>query len=698
MILGLVSISVVGAYTSLISMATNAFRNSQSSWFGNSVMEIYSAKTFDDITTNDSFTISQFSGYTANVTVEPKDVDLSNSSIDDGDESSNYKQISVVISGPGAEEILTYTTLRSNCNQEGPILTSISTNWLSNQDSGPRFASSPNEVIIKLHFNRAVDISNPENIVLDLNVTQRTEGDDGYYDISETPASTITVTGGTLDDNKQNLSFTYAVNANHTSWTLTDYLDVSVITLNGATITGSIEGNSDGCVSDISLPTEADSTLATNEVIIRVIPGVYYIFSDWTNLQNAINPDTPGAGLTAPEFGDIFDQWKRFNGTNVYANKAASQGDNNAKAWKPQYVAADNDPQGTSETQGNGFDTFDHFYMPLNVDPSNGFVSPTEYTSFILEVTLRSDNNDNDMIGIIIAYEESGNLCNGGNYEDHDPTTCSTSGSNPYLLVAGRTGKGSEPRKGWGLVYGKANKIRYGGATNEETDEDGGGGSSEQWNIREITPPGQRSGWNGKYTRVRVQRANNIVTIWTTKFYDSRSEALDAGNRGVREEDETGYLGGGNALSVNLEHDKRLHKFIGGSSFGYITFSQPKASFLDNVIPEPEVEYEVETGYIVYFDERDDTNNDKIYVTWDPFDLDPDKEAQESGITPPSAKRSGVWKWITDDWVFQEDVSIQDLNGFYGTISPNSDDNSDPTQENGIAVKYYIKKEAENQN
>ena len=127
MILGLVSISVVGAYNSLISMATNAFRNSQSSWFGNSVMEIYSAKTFDDITTNDSFTISQFSGYTANVTVEPKDVDLSNASIDDGDESSNYKQISVVISGPGAEEILTYTTLRSNCNQEGPILTSIST-------------------------------------------------------------------------------------------------------------------------------------------------------------------------------------------------------------------------------------------------------------------------------------------------------------------------------------------------------------------------------------------------------------------------------------------------------------------------------------------------------------------------------------------------------------------------------------------
>ena len=62
-------------------------------------------------------------------------------------------------------------------------------------------------------------------------MTERTEGGDGYYDVLETPASTITVTGGTLDD--ETLSFTYGVNPNHTSWTLTEYLDVLAITLNG---------------------------------------------------------------------------------------------------------------------------------------------------------------------------------------------------------------------------------------------------------------------------------------------------------------------------------------------------------------------------------------------------------------------------------------------------------------------------------
>ncbi len=98
-ILGLVSISVVGAYTSLMSIASNSFRNSQASWFGNSVMEIYSAKDFDDIVANDAandnFTLPQFPGYTADITVEPKDVDLSTSTFAAGGGDSKYKEITV---------------------------------------------------------------------------------------------------------------------------------------------------------------------------------------------------------------------------------------------------------------------------------------------------------------------------------------------------------------------------------------------------------------------------------------------------------------------------------------------------------------------------------------------------------------------------------------------------------------------------
>ncbi len=114
-ILGLVSISVVGAYTSLISMVTNAFRNSQTSWFGNSVMEIYSAKDFDDIADSADFTLPQFPGYTADITVTHKDIDLSTSTFDGGNEESQYKEIIVAANNVSDNSV----TLKTIINDGG---------------------------------------------------------------------------------------------------------------------------------------------------------------------------------------------------------------------------------------------------------------------------------------------------------------------------------------------------------------------------------------------------------------------------------------------------------------------------------------------------------------------------------------------------------------------------------------------------
>ena len=704
-ILGLVSISVMGAYTSLMSIASNSFRNSQASWMGNSVMEIYSAKAFDDIIPDNSFTLlDQFPNYTANIAVAYKDVNLLESEITDGNINSNYKEITAVISGQGVDDILTYTTLRSDCNEEGPILTSISTDYLSDLNSVPRFASSPNEVIIKLHFNSAIDVSNPQNIVLDLNVTERTEGDDEYYDVLETPASTITVTGGILDDEKRILSFTYGVNPNHTSWTLTEYLDVLAITLNGAKITGLVGGMSDGCHADISLPTEEDSTLAANEVIIRIVPGFFYIFTDWTDLQNAINPVTEGSGLTAPTFGDIFDKWKRFDGTTVFADKAAAvlAENENSMAWKPQYIDGDGNPTVYSQTMQGVYDTFSHFYMQRNVVPANGFISPESYETFSLEVTLHSTSSDDDMIGIIVAYEEGSNKCNGGNHNSHVATECATTGSTPYVLYAGRSTQGSEPKMGWGLVYNKGNTVAYYNHSEEATNEDGGNGSGDKWNIRETTPPNSRTAsqnWSSYYVRVKVERNLNNIKIYTTDFFNTRAKALTAGNLGVRN-DGTGYFDGNNILEVDLEDDVRLHKFIGGSPFGYITFSQPNASYLDNVIPEPEVEEEAHADYVVYFDDRQSSGGGGVYDGWGEFNLVQSTCCQPDVSNPRSynPSGSGIWKWNAPagDYRFVPGLTIQDLNGYYGIVKPMADGVSDPVEEGGQTIKYSIKKVAEN--
>lgn len=730
-ILSLVSISVVGAYTSLMSMVSNAFRNSQASWMGNSVMEIYTAKPFDDIVTNNSFTFTdRFPNYTADITVTPKNVNLSEGTIITGNAASNYKEITAVISGKGDQNILTYTALRSNCTANGPEIESVSTDV-----SEGYFSSIDGDINIKVRFDREIDIGNASDIDLALNVFKRT-GAIENYSVGE-PDPKVTVDTPILAGNRRDLTFSYDVGSDHTSQNIntnvsgliiagTEYLNATALTLNGdAKITGYVGGESDGCdalhqsgnINNLALPQLAEATLAWDKVVIRMADAQYYVFQHWKdngtnrkNLQDAINPAVEGEGLQAPSFGDIFDQWKRFDGTTTFANKLAAEAANNARAtkWIPQYVAADGEPEGTSETQGNGFDTFDHFFMELNVDPANGFVSPTEYESFILEVTLFSNATpysswkgpDNDMIGIIIAYEEASNLCNGGTY-GHDPTTCSSDGSDPYVLYAGRTVKGSEPKMGWGLVYNKGNTVSYRNHTNDETNEDGGSGTGNKWNIREVTPSGQRTtNWNSHYVRIRVQRAQNQITIWTTKFYNSRDGALNAGNRGVREHDDTGYLGGANVLSVNLEHDKRLHKFVGGSSFGYITFSQPGAKFLDNVIPEPEVEEEAHADYVVYFNNRQSSGGGGVYDGWGDFNLVQGNCCQPdiSDPRPYDPTGSGIWKWndVASDYRFVPGLTIQDLNGYYGIVKPMADEGSDPVEEGGHTIKYFVKKVAQN--
>ncbi len=694
-IMGLVSISVVGAYTSLMSMASNAFRNSQASWMGNSVMEIYSAKAFDDIDTNDSFTLDdQFPGYTANVTVVEKDVDLSTNTIDDGDESSNYKEITAVISGPGVDDILTYTTLRSNCTQAGPYITGISTDW------GSDYAKNGDDVVINVTFNRKIDVANNDQIILNLNVAERT-GSQENYSVSS-PNTPINVTGSTLAGDRVNLSFTYTVGQDHTSSALDNYLDVSSVDLSGATITGFDGSASDGCLADLELPIAPAPTLADDQVIIRLIPGVYYIFHDWATMQAKINPEG-GGGMQVASFEDVFNTWQRFNGGSLYDDAADAAGDAKASAWVAQYRAADGQPTGFSSTfNADTYDTFDHFYMPDNVTPGNGFVSPNEYSNFILEATLNSTDSDDDMIGLIIAFEkESTDLCN--NAEDgHDPSSCSSAGTEEFLLMASRSPDGAVPNNPdthtWAILYSNTNVYKndwYGGASRGWTTAYGE--SSDKWYVASSAAGRTNDNdWRGASVRLQIQRANNIITAKTTDWDED----------GEIDKTIVAYLTDHN-LTVDLADDRRLHKFVkkadpdNGSYFGYVTYSQRKAKFLDNDMPEPPVESNLVTGYVVYFHDRESSENDGIYDSWEDYNMETDvccaTEAGERSYNPIG---SGIWKYDagTTKWVFQEGLDIQELNGNYGIITPNPDGESDAVEEDGKTTKYFIKQVAENGN
>ena len=183
--------------------------------------------------------------------------------------------------------------------------------------------------------------------------------------------------------------------------------------------------------------------------------------------------------------------------------------------------------------------------MPLNVEPSSGFVSENEYEDLTLEATLYSQYprqhhpasmtaGDDDMIGIIVAYEEATDECNMKDIADHDPETCGNEPGQPvepYVIMAARSGGGSNPTAGWALVYTRTSNISYTDPSNYNYQ--GAGSALVLADVSCCDHCGSLgSSWHAKYARVKIERDNNILTARTTDWIPaggaSRANALTA--------------------------------------------------------------------------------------------------------------------------------------------------------------------------
>ncbi|MDK1286660.1 Ig-like domain-containing protein [Pseudoalteromonas umbrosa] len=219
--------------------------------------------------------------------------------------------------------------------------------------------------------------------------------------------------------------------------------------------------------------------------------------------------DDARQSYSPPTMQDIFNNWARFNGNEYFLNKqdAETRNSANAKAWF--YRAST-----------------DSVVMPLNVSPSNGFVSSEKVDNYTLEATLSSDNGDNDTIGVVAAFVREGNI-------------------NYVLTIVLNTGGTAPASTGCGVYFG------YAGV---------GSGSDKllgQYNI------GTGGGWNNKRVRVKVQRQDDIFKFYVTPW------------------NQTGNFQSASEIIVDLNNDTDLHRFKGKQSYGYITYSQPNSTYLD---------------------------------------------------------------------------------------------------------------------
>ena len=231
------------------------------------------------------------------------------------------------------------------------------------------------------------------------------------------------------------------------------------------------------------------------------------IYKNQNNLQFQLTNRKP----QTPEM--IFNNWGRIKGNLFYANKTEADlaGDAEATAW---------------------YFENNQIYMPLNVEPINGFVSNMEFDNYTFECTITSSHADNDSIGLIAAFHRENN--------------------NNYYLCFYANMSGTLPYTGIG--------ISYQGADATHTTWDNGSNLLYAGGNFGNSSASAGHGWSNKTRRLKIQRDGDIFNFW---FSEIDSEILSTSPQ----------------FTIDINSDSRLLKFRGKKKYGYMTNSQPYSTY-----------------------------------------------------------------------------------------------------------------------
>jgi len=274
----------------------------------------------------------------------------------------------------------------------------------------------------------------------------------------------------------------------------------------------------------LELVAPAVETIKEEELLEPVTGFIYDNRSDLERKMRLYEPPSPR---------EIFEKWGRISNS--------------------EYFEDGKDAESSKNTNGDGADYALKWQLHENQDETYleytknsvyaGFVSPDgeESDNFTLEATVSSKDDDNDTIGLIVAF-----------FRD---------GKSSYILEAARSQGSSsgenfiEPREGWGLIVRRLSPD----AENPEIGD-------VLW-IRQLNVGGVMSrGWKDTRSRIKVVRSGDKVTITTTDWND-----------------ENNYVPG-SVIAVNLRSDPELSRFRGPQKFGYFTASQERTSFRNIVL------------------------------------------------------------------------------------------------------------------
>ncbi len=278
-----------------------------------------------------------------------------------------------------------------------------------------------------------------------------------------------------------------------------------------------------------------------------------FVYSDPALLAAKSSAYAPPTTLT------IFNAWGRFSNDTFWADGSMATG--GAATWT---LIADEDGDGNidGDLDGNGTDddqtsflsggipingdvdgdgSFDARFMQTANTNFNGFISPESYSSYTHEVTLWSINSDDDMVGVVIAYENDG--------------------ASRALYVA-RTKAGYSPNQGWGLHDGLGNVL-----VNFAVGSSAGG-------------------WSDQATRIKIIRTGDMIQAYATDWIANKANffsppAYDPNSLIEIDLSTTvnniTYYSGGVANQASAD----LTRYQGAHPYGYTNASQSLSSYLD---------------------------------------------------------------------------------------------------------------------
>ena len=458
----------------------------------------------------------------ANTTLSYVNLDIASGSVQVSAVPTLFKRLQVVIDHPLFDTGIRYSSIfGGGFDSELLIERATPLSITVNKEAGEHVVSTGDVLVLTVEFSENVFLDDNDDqfgLYIDI-ISGVLTGEEGSFSkrISNQNEIKALYSGGE-GTNQLTFELSIDVGMNLAASSLDDYLSYRprLVVENGSVVD---DENNEIIYNLPGVESENAFTSSTN-----ILP----ILQQWntpifTTAEQAEYDDNLSQQVTTASAQDIFDNWDRFEDNNIDT--------------EPPYTGNFNE----WTLVDNGDDSY--IYMNVNIHQSNlGFVSDDSVENFIYEATLFSDSPDDDVIGLVIAF-----------YRENNKN---------YAIAVGKSFDGLQPKGNngtFGVFYGEIAYI-FDSSVNS---------THAPLLSPETNYNGAEDGWKSRYTRIKVQRNGDDITVKMNGEHDSRESAKD----GAFIEDHT--------ISFNLDDDPKLEKFKGIMQYGYIVRSQALSRWYD---------------------------------------------------------------------------------------------------------------------